>query len=288
MAEFVTRNNMEDFFQFTAVRPVSPPAAYLGGKKQLAQRIASLLEQIPHALYAEPFVGMGGVFFRRSLIPRTEVINDRSGDVATLFRILQRHYPQLMEVMKFQLTSRREFERLAGTDPTTLTDLERAARFLYLQRLAFGGKVVGRSFGVDTTGPARFNINRLGAVLEEVHERLAGVVIENLDWADFIDRYDRPNTLFYLDPPYFGNEGDYGKDAFSREQFAVMADRLSQIRGRFIISLNDCPGVREAFSRYPMTKVGLSYTVRGGVGKDVGEVLIFDREENVPANLPLE
>ncbi|SMD20335.1 DNA adenine methylase [Rhizobium sp. RU36D] len=279
---------MEDFFQFTAVRPVSPPAAYLGGKKQLAQRIASLLEQIPHALYAEPFVGMGGVFFRRSLIPRTEVINDRSGDVATLFRILQRHYPQLMEVMKFQLTSRREFERLAATDPTTLTDLERAARFLYLQRLAFGGKIVGRSFGVDATGPARFNINRLGAVLEEVHERLAGVVIENLDWADFIGRYDRPNTLFYMDPPYYGNEGDYGKEAFSREQFAVMAERLAGIQGRFIISLNDCAGVREAFGRYPMAKVGLSYTVRGGSGKDVGEVLIFDREENLPANLPLD
>ncbi|MCY1558141.1 hypothetical protein D9M68_950500 [compost metagenome] len=64
---------MQDSFQFTGVRPVSPPAAYLGGKKQLAARIASMLEQIPHNLYAKPFVGMGGVFLRRSLIPRTEV-----------------------------------------------------------------------------------------------------------------------------------------------------------------------------------------------------------------------
>jgi DNA adenine methylase len=271
---------------FTSVRPVSPPAAYLGGKRQLAERISSIIEQIPHTLYAEPFVGMGGVFFRRKLIPKCEVINDRSSDVATLFRILQRHYSFFMDLMKFQITSRREFERLAATDPSTLTDLERAARFLYLQRLSFGGKVVGRSFGVDTTGPARFNISRLGMILEEVHERLSGVVIENLNWQDFINRYDRPGTLFYLDPPYYGNEGDYGKDAFSRDQFTEMATRLKTIKGRFMISLNDCEGVREIFKDFQFVTVGLTYTVRGGAGKDVGEVIIMDGKEGV-GNLPL-
>lgn len=280
-------NTMQENFQFTAVRPVSPPAAYLGGKKQLAARIASMLEQIPHSLYAEPFVGMGGVFLRRSLIPKTEVINDRSGDVITLFRILQRHYPQFMEVMKFQLTSRREFERLAATDPSTLTDLERAARFLYLQRLAFGGKITGRSFGVDTTGPARFNIGRLGILLEEVHERLSGVVIENLDWREFIDRYDRPGALFYLDPPYLGNEGDYGKDAFTRDRFKEMSERLATIKGRFLISLNDRPEVREIFSAFRIARVDLTYTIAGGGGKDVGEVVIMDGKEPAIANLPL-
>lgn len=277
---------MQDSFQFTAVRPVSPPAAYLGGKKQLAARLASMLEQIPHNLYAEPFVGMGGVFLRRSLIPKAEVINDRSGDVITLFRILQRHYPQFMEVMKFQLTSRREFERLAATDPSTLTDLERAARFLYLQRLAFGGKINGRSFGVDTVGSARFNIGRLGIILEEVHERLSKVVIENLDWREFIDRYDRPGALFYLDPPYFGSESDYGKGAFSRDRFAEMAERLGSIKGRFMISLNDRPEVREIFSAFPISRVDLTYTVAGGEGKEVGEVVILDGKQPAVVNLP--
>jgi len=61
---------------------------------------------VPHETYAEPFVGMGGVFFRRRWAPRREVIN---GDVATLFRILLRHYPQFMETLKFQITSRAEF-----------------------------------------------------------------------------------------------------------------------------------------------------------------------------------
>ncbi|WP_339760681.1 DNA adenine methylase [uncultured Hoeflea sp.] len=277
---------MTDLFPFTEVHPVSPPAAYIGGKKQLAQRVASIIEQIPHGIYAEPFVGMGGVFLRRRQVPRSEVINDRSGDVTTLFRILQRHYPQFMDALKFQITSRADFDRLSKADPTTLTDLERAARFLYLQRLAFGGKVSGRNFGVDYTGGARFNVNLLGPVLAEIHERLAGVTIENLDWQAFIERYDRSETLFYLDPPYYGNEGDYGPGVFNRSDFSRMAKVLAGIKGRFILSLNDRPEVREVFSEFRFADVGLTYTLRGGEGSKVGEVIILDHKEPAPVNLP--
>jgi hypothetical protein len=115
-----------------------------------------------------------GRFFRRRWVARREVVNDISRNVATPFRILQRHYPQFMETLKFQIASRREFERLAATNADTLTDLERAGRFLYLQRLAFGGKVAGRNFGVDSGGPSRFDVTKLGPLLEEIHERLVG------------------------------------------------------------------------------------------------------------------
>ncbi|CAM5577998.1 hypothetical protein MAUB1S_09728 [Mycolicibacterium aubagnense] len=277
---------MQEEFSFETVRPVAPPAGYIGGKKQLAQRLASVIEQVPHSGYAEVFVGMGGVFFRRRLVPRMEVINDRSGDVATLFRILQRHYPQFMETLKFQVTSRREFERLVACDPCTLTDLERSARFLYLQRLAFGGKVVGRSFGVDTHGGARFNLNLLGSVLEEVHERLAGVVIECLDWAAFIDRYDRPGMLFYLDPPYYGSEGDYGSNVFNRDDFSKIAGRLSSLAGRFILSINDCGPIRDIFAAFRMIDVPVNYTVAGGEPKPVRELIIMDQKLPAVPNLP--
>ncbi len=277
---------MQEGFSFTSVNPTSPAASYIGGKKQLAQRVASIIEQIPHTVYAEPFVGMGGVFFRRRLVPKCEVINDISGDVITLFRILQRHYPQFMEMLKFQITSRREFERLKACDPSTLTDLERAARFLYLQRLAFGGKVSGRNYGVDTGGSARFNVTRLGPLLEEIHERLAGVQIENLSWSDFIDRYDTTGTLFYMDPPYFGCETDYGKNVFRRSDFERIAARMTDIKGRFMISLNDTPEVRSIFSDYRICDVALTYTIGSGQAKPVGEVIIMDRKEPTLANLP--
>lgn len=257
------------------VAPVSPAAPYIGGKRVLSKTIIRKINAIPHDGYAEPFVGMGGVFLRRPMQPSMEAINDISGDVANLFRILQRHYPQFMEVLRFQITSRREYDRLQRTDPTTLTDLERAARFLYLQRLAFGGKVSGRNFGVNRTRGARFNLLKLAPLLEDIHERLAGVVIECLPWRTFIERYDRPGMLFYLDPPYWGNEGDYGADVFSRAEFVDMASALKSLQSRFILSLNATPGVYETFQGFEIEEVDCSYSVAGkGRNKTVREVII--------------
>lgn len=158
------------------VNPVRPAAAYIGGKRVLAKELITLIDALPHDTYAEPFVGMGGVFFRRTRMPPSEVINDASRDVAIFFRILQRHFPQFMDTLKYQLTSRTEFERLSQTDPDTLTDLERAGRFLYLQSLSYGGKVSGRTFGVDPGRSGRFNVTLLSQRLAEIHERMAGVV----------------------------------------------------------------------------------------------------------------
>ena len=123
----------------TTAAAARPAAPYIGGKRNLGGRLAKLIDATPHVAYVEPCVGMGGVFLRRRSRPLQEVINDLSTDVATLFRILQRHYPQFMDVLRWQVTGRAEFERLRRADPSTLTDLERAARFLYLQRLSFGG-----------------------------------------------------------------------------------------------------------------------------------------------------
>ena len=259
------------------VPPVSPAAPWLGGKRNLARRICGLIDSIPHITYAEPFVGMGGVFLRRSMRPKAEVINDRSRDIANLFRILQRHYVQFLEVLKFGLTTRAEFERLVRVDPDTLTDLERAARFPYLQRTAFGGKVSGRNFGVDKTRPARFNLIALEPLLEDLHTRLSGVTIECLDWTVFIPRYDGPDTLFYLDPPYWGCEDDYGKQMFDRQDFARMAKLLDGIGGRFILSINDVPEIRATFGSFELTEVRTTYTVnsrRGAGGNDRAELLV--------------
>jgi DNA adenine methylase len=146
-----------------------PIAPWLGGKRNLAKHICAILDATPHQTYAEPFVGMGGIFLRRSMRPKAEVINDLGRDISNLFRILQRHYPQFLDTLRFQLTTRAEFNRLVDTSPDTLTDLERAARFLYLQRTAFGGKVSGRNFGVSRDRPGRFNLTTLEPMLEDLH-----------------------------------------------------------------------------------------------------------------------
>lgn len=159
-------------------------------------------------------------------------------------------------------------------DPEALLDMERSVRFFYLLKLAFGAKISGQNFGVSIKSSGRFNTNRIHNILEDFHFRMAGVVIECLPFQEFIPRYDRKKTLFYLDPPYFGNEDDYGKDVFSRSDFEKLAVILGSIKGRFIMSLNDRPEVRKIFANFKISSVKTTYTVARNNGMKAGEVLI--------------
>lgn len=80
--------------------------------------------------------------------------------------------------------------------------------------------------------------------------------------------------LFYLDPPYYGNEDDYGAGQFSRDDFSDMAMALKGLRGRFKLSLNDLPEVREIFKGFDIEAVDCTYSISGGAGKKVREVII--------------
>jgi DNA adenine methylase len=261
-----------------------PPAAWIGGKRHLARRICAALAATPHAAYAEPFIGMGGVFLRRRVRPPVEIINDISGEIVTLFRVLQRFPEALMGELRWRPAMRAEFDRLKETRGCDLLDIERAARFLYLQTLAFGGKVAGQNFGTATDQPHNFDLQRIEKRVRRLHDRLGGVVIENLDWIDFIGRYDRPGTLFYLDPPYWGSEGDYGAGLFSRADFQRMADRLEATEGMFLLSINDRPEIREMFAWADIEGVMTTYSLAGGErSAPAAELLIGRGVELAPA-----
>ncbi len=100
------------------------------------------------------------------------------------------------------------------------------------------------------------------------------MVIESLGWEAFIDRYDRPQTLFYLDPPYWGSEDDYVRGLFPRSEFEKLAERLRQMRGRFILSINDVPEIRAIFAGFDMEEVRLDYRVAGGKGVPARELVV--------------
>ena len=179
-----------------------PLAPWLGGKKRLAQTIIQRIDAIPHQCYAEPFVGMGGVFLRRTTRPKSEIINDLNGDIVNLFRIVREHPEELSRQFRWVLSSRQEFVRWVAVDPDTLTDVQRAARFAYLQRLSFGGKPAHAAgpgqVALSVDRPARLTAARMFQLIEAAHRRLQRVQIERLNWDAFLRRYDRPATLFYL------------------------------------------------------------------------------------------
>lgn len=259
--------------------PVSRPVApYMGGKRNLATRLCALIDATPHRAYIEPFVGMGGVFLRRSRRPAAEVINDLSGDVANLFRVVRRHYQPLVDELAFLPASRDEFDRQLRLDPDALTDIERAVRFLYVQRLAFGGKVHGRTFGVRKDQSSRIQLGRLRAELKALSRRLEPVTIERLPYQDVIRRYDRAGALFYLDPPYDETTG-YGVK-FGRADYTAMAAQLAAIAGDFIMSINDTPFVRETFAAFQIEEVQTTWTVSSaaaGRNSKVTELIIRNR-----------
>ncbi|KAF1061565.1 hypothetical protein LvStA_00173 [Burkholderia gladioli] len=151
------------------------------------------------------------------------------------------------------------FEWLKQTVPESLTDIQRAARFYYLQKSCFGGKLEGQTFGTKTLSPPGLNLLRLEEDLSAAHLRLASAFIERLDWAECIDRYDRPHTLFYLDPPYLDTTG-YGVP-FPFKQYEKMAERLRTLKGRAIVSLNDHPEIRRVFDGFHIETVPIQYTV---------------------------
>ena len=250
----------------------------MGGKRNLASRLCALIDATPHRAYIEPFVGMGGVFLRRSRRPSVEVINDLSGDVANLFRVVRRHYEPFVDELGWLIASRAEFDRQKSIDPTTLTDIERAVRFLYLQRLAFGGKVVGRNYGVKAKDGSRFNLAKLRGELKLLSRRLEPVQVEQLSYAECIRRYDHAGALFYLDPPYDETTG-YGVD-FGRADYVAMAAQLGAIDGDFIMSINDTLFIRETFAAFQIEEVETTWMIgskAAGAGARVTELIIRNR-----------
>ncbi|MBU59750.1 MAG: restriction endonuclease subunit M [Alcanivorax sp.] len=248
-----------------------PIIPWLGGKRRLVDRIIPFLP--PHKCYVEPFAGGAALLFNRPMPAEVEVLNDINGELINLYRIVQHHLEEFVRQFKWALSSRKVFEWQKMTRPETLTDIQRAARFYYLQHLAFGGRVQGQTFGTATTSPPGLNLLRLEESLSAAHLRLSNVWIENLAWEEVIRRYDRSHTLFYMDPPYWETEG-YGVD-FGWEHYERMPELLAQIQGKAIISLNDHPDIRRAFAGFHMETTGIRYTVGGGTGVERQEVLIF-------------
>ena len=120
----------------------------------------------------------------------------------------------------------------------------------------------------------RFSSKRVIPQIQALHERLSNVYIECLPYAEFIKRYNRVDTLFYLDPPYWNCENDYGKGTFCKADFDELAKLLKGIKGKFILSINDVPEIRQIFKAFYIKEVQTTYTVGTQSGKQAAELLI--------------
>ena len=141
--------------------------------------------------------------------------------------------------------------------------------------------MASRNFGTATTAAPKLNLLNIEEQLKQAHLRLNRAYIENLDWQACIKKYDRPHTLFYLDPPYWQSTG-YGVD-FAFDQYEAIARYFESVQGRIILSINDQPDIRDLFKDFVTKDVKLQYCLaNNGVRKTSTELIISSRRISDP------
>lgn len=223
---------------------------WIGGKKLL--RKAILAEFPPMnavSRYIEVFGGAGWVLFAKEPVSgQLEVINDIDGNLVNLYRCIKYHCGELQRELDGYNVSREQFfDCKAQLNVRGLTDIQRAARYYVIIRTSFGADQ--QSFGTN-----RKNLVDSIEYLPEIKRRLKYVLLENKDCTDLVKVYDRPDALFYLDPPYLGAE-QYFSFNFGMDDHQRLHDCLAHIKGKFILSYNNEPFINELYAGFNIIEV---------------------------------
>ncbi|MEW5986490.1 MAG: DNA adenine methylase [Chloroflexota bacterium] len=236
---------------------VNSPIRWVGGKSRLREQIIPIIPA--HTCYVEPFAGAAWVLFGKPPSP-VEVLNDIDQELINFFRVLKDNPEQLIASFEWELVSRAEFERLAQLDPAALSNVQRAHRFYYLIMAGWGGELDYPRFQTSISDGGHGNrligaLKHLRQRLQPVHERLRTVIIENLTWEQCLDRYDRPKTFMYLDPPYPQNGCNYKYNMQDWQDHQRLALRLSETKCRWILSSYDLPEIYQMYAGYNIIPV---------------------------------
>lgn len=246
--------------------------AWVGGKKALRDEI---LARFPrnYKRYIEVFGGAGWVLFHKPPGNDFEVFNDFNGNLVNLYRCVREQPEALRNELRYMLNSRLDFEYMKGMlhSQAVLPDVRRAAYYYALIRYSYAA-------GTSTFGSQPHAMWNNFPLIESAAGRLQKVVIENKDCVKLIRQYDRPESFFYCDPPYYNADQYY--EAVSTDGFdhAGLADALLGIKGKFLLSYNDCPEIRALYDRPGIVVEGISrlsnIAQRYENGKQYPELLI--------------
>jgi DNA adenine methylase len=232
------------------------------------------------------FGGAGWVLFRKRR-DDFEVWNDFNSDLVNLYRVVKSRPEELIAELDWSLNSREDFKELKRlfSERTEMPDIVRAANYFKLIKYSYGSK--GDSF----SGSPR-TISNSFPTIRGAHVRLDGVVIENKDFEALLRQYDRGDAFFYLDPPYLGTEDYYSGVDFGRGDHVRLRDALTCIEGKFLLSYNDCPEIRELYKEFQIEGVSrlsnLSQRFEGGTEYPELFIANYDMSERGRANEQLQ
>ena len=213
-----------------------------GNKKYIADKIIKMFPK-DYDIYVEPFCGSAAVYFQKQP-SRVEVLNDKDSELIKGYRLIKQVSTNLNEYK--QLKSLAHFRRFY--DESHNSKEEQLEQLLLKFNNTFLSSGRGKLY--KTTNP----FSKL-EVLSEYKERLKHTTILNWNYQTVIRKYDSPRTLFYLDPPYENSSS--GNYAYYDMDYHELAEILSQIKGYFILSINDSPNIRTIFKAYRMIQITL-------------------------------
>lgn len=292
------------------------------GNKTAILHILYALFPLNYGRFIDVFGGSGSVLLGKPTIDPFEVYNDFDRNLVNLFRCMkERTMATIRELGFCHLNSREDFiairrffdheqfddrylaEELKLTEiifpPVVATELKemrlritkdydvrRAAMFLKLLRNSYSSG--GKSFASQP-----FDIRKLFGLIQELETRMANVVIENQDFETLIRHYDRPDSFFYADPPYFSTEDMYDVD-FGWDDHVRLRETLGNLKGKVLLSYNDCPEIRDLYAGFAIFDFSRTHPMaqRYEAGKEFKELLIanydfYERENAKPKQLTL-
>ena len=297
------------------------PVSRVGNKSSILNILYAVFP-LQYGRFVDVFGGSGSVLLGKEQVDSFEVYNDYDRNLVNLFHCMkERTMATIREIGFCNLNSREDFnsvkkffefeefkddfyrEELLLTElmfpppeanelneiRTRITkdyDVRRAAMFLKLLRYSY-------SSGCKSFASQPFDIRKLFELIKQLENRMANVVVENQDFETLIKHYDRQDTFFYADPPYFSTEDMYAV-GFNWNDHVRLKDTLSKIQGKFLLSYNDCPEIRELYKGFSILDFSRTHSMaqRYEAGKEFKELLIsnydlYERERSKPQQLTL-
>jgi DNA adenine methylase len=249
------------------------PFGWVGGKSKLAKDIVDLIPH-DHKTYIEVFGGALSVFYAKEK-SKLEIVNDINSDLINLHRSIRTNPQTLSFYLHQLLVSREIFYDIRHKRIKPKNNIEAAAFYLYQLTQSFGSK--GDNFAMSAKSGRK--PKDLYKSYTKWSNRLKGVTIENKSFQVLIPLYDKEDAFFYVDPPYVSTESYYkNTGGFGVAEHEELAALLSNVKGRFLLSYNDCELVRKLYSKFNIkTTKEIEYTLGKNVhgkSKSVKEVII--------------
>lgn len=269
------KNNTDKFLKTsTLTKPtrttLKAPFAWVGGKNYLAKEIIVLMPE--HKSYIEVFGGALSVFYQKSA-SKIEVINNINDELINLHLCIRNKPQSLANVLNSMIISRKIFHMLKNKEIKPRNDLERAAFYFYLISTSFGSSI-GQFAMSKQRAPKRlcrdFSLHT---------KRLKNSSIENKSFEYILKEYDYNEALFYLDPPYVGTENYYkNTGGFGLKEHELLCNLLKNIKGKFMLSYNDCELIRELYKDFNIKELKVRYSLNNNVlkRKESKELLIMN------------